>query len=337
MGITVLLTSTMAGPRALLLLLLTTFIILECVFAAKPKPCRYKGRKYKAGEVMVHQGDSCVTMRCSPQGKKMEPICVEACTCSRDETTTEYLTTATDPPAPPPVITDPPAPTTECDYSVYGPTHTMNLPANAECGPNQIIGGVSEIDKETILRKHNELRAKVANGLETQGSPSPQPSAANMLEMRWNSQLAEVAQGWVEQCSTSHDGKDNRRICGRDYVVGQNLYWAKSYSADTAWEAYIDRWYSEVEDMTDGDVGSFPRGSTFTHYTQIVWAQTYEVGCGLIHYEDGRYPHAKIYVCNYGPMGNTYDRPVYIEGVAASACPDGATSTDYPGLCATNL
>ena len=44
------------------------------------------------------------------------------------------------------------------------------------------------------MKKHNEQRSKVANGLETRGNDGPQPKASNMIELTWNDELAEVAQ-----------------------------------------------------------------------------------------------------------------------------------------------
>ena len=38
-------------------------------------------------------------------------------------------------------------------------------------------------EKEEIMRIHNELRAKLANGKERRGRPGPQPPAADMEQM----------------------------------------------------------------------------------------------------------------------------------------------------------
>ena len=51
-----------------------------------------------------------------------------------------------------------------------------------KCG--QVLGsGITRQDKEEILRVHNELRAKVAQGEENRGKPGPQPPAADMEQM----------------------------------------------------------------------------------------------------------------------------------------------------------
>ena len=53
-----------------------------------------------------------------------------------------------------------------------------------------------QADKDAIVQKHNELRARVANGEETLGQPAGtgQPKASNMRQLVWNDELAEVAQ-----------------------------------------------------------------------------------------------------------------------------------------------
>ena len=53
----------------------------------------------------------------------------------------------------------------------------------------------SKTDKDAIVQKHNELRAKVAKGEETLGQHGTgQPKASNMRQLVWNDELAEIAQ-----------------------------------------------------------------------------------------------------------------------------------------------
>ena len=42
---------------------------------------------------------------------------------------------------------------------------------------------ITNNDKATILKVHNDLRRKVARGLEIKGNPGPQPGASNMREL----------------------------------------------------------------------------------------------------------------------------------------------------------
>ena len=53
---------------------------------------------------------------------------------------------------------------------------------NARCGL-VTIQGLKADEKMLAMDLHNQLRAKLARGEETRGSPGPQPPAANMMEM----------------------------------------------------------------------------------------------------------------------------------------------------------
>ena len=57
-----------------------------------------------------------------------------------------------------------------------------------------------QIQTDLILNKHNELRAKVANGQQI-----GQPSASNMKKLKWSPELAKIAQRWADQCPSYHD------------------------------------------------------------------------------------------------------------------------------------
>ncbi|XP_064114200.1 uncharacterized protein LOC135220714 [Macrobrachium nipponense] len=226
--------------------------------------------------------------------------------------------------------------TSGCDYSQFGPLHTMLKPRSS-CEIHKT--GLDEGDKEEILRLHNNLRAKVARGEETEGNPGPQPPAANMRELVWNDQLAEVAEAWAKQCKQGHDQVGERKICSRNYFVGQNLHFYYGPSPVVDWENAVNEWYNEVADLPNEIAASYRSllPIKIGHYTQVVWADTTEIGCGIVHYQieySGRFfPEAKLYACNYGQAGNVVTFPIYQQGPAASQCPNGV-SENYPDLCA---
>ena len=79
---------------------------------------------------------------------------------------------------------------------------------------------------------------------------------------------------------------------------------------------------------------SFSRyNSGYGHYTQVVWAETEELGCGMVYYKEdsAQYQYQTIVVCNYAKGGNFKDAEMYATGTACSACPNGYTCDD--GLC----
>ncbi|XP_047499107.1 venom allergen 5-like, partial [Penaeus chinensis] len=238
---------------------------------------------------------------------------------------------------PSPSLSSPsPTPPKECQYSDFTPSHTALLPEKPECQIHK--DDLSEEEKEQILQLHNELRAKVARGEELRGAPGPQPPAADMRELVWNDELALVAQAWASQCPYGHDDYPQRRICSRDYEVGQNIHYYWGYAPEPDWPRAVNSWYDEVADMPREVAADFKKqpSAEIGHYTQVVWASTHEVGCGIIYYlteKKGKmFPASKTYVCNYGGSGNIRNRPLYTEGPAATACPNG-TSLTYPDLC----
>jgi len=178
----------------------------------------------------------------------------------------------------------------------------------------------------------------VAKGLETQGNPGPQPPAANMRQLSWDPELAEMAQASANQCVYQHDA--NRNV--PRFVVGQNiaLQYSTAQIPTSSWSSIIGSWYSEVSNMQLQYVNSFnsPTNTSVVigHYTQLVWANTQYIGCGLMNYQDNIYkptfPYKIFYVCNYGPTGNYLGQPIYTIGTAGSQCPAGTTNNN--GLCA---
>ncbi|XP_041650212.1 cysteine-rich venom protein ophanin [Cheilinus undulatus] len=111
-----------------------------------------------------------------------------------------------------------------------------------------------------IVNLHNALRSNV------------QPSAKNMLKMRYSAEVAASAQAWIDNCQLAHGPNTSRIIKG--YELGENLH--ESTEIKT-WTEVINAWYAERGRYT------YPRGVTYPtgHYTQVVWFSSYEVGCGV--------------------------------------------------------
>ena len=62
------------------------------------------------------------------------------------------------------------------------------IPSSIDQDPDRRCGktlerGLSKSEQDTVVRLHNEKRARVANGKESKGRGGPQPSAANMMEL----------------------------------------------------------------------------------------------------------------------------------------------------------
>lgn len=85
-----------------------------------------------------------------------------------------------------------------------------NKEISQTCGKDS-VSGVNATEAQEIVNFHNFFRAKIAQGMETRGTPGPQPSAANMNAFVWDNDLANVAQQWADQCILQHDKCRNDR------------------------------------------------------------------------------------------------------------------------------
>lgn len=221
----------------------------------------------------------------------------------------------------------------------YSQSHTYCLPPK----PTEICdikrSNVKTTDIEVIIREHNRYRSRVASGEE---NTYTLPEAADMLEMVWDDELAAVAQKHADQCEFQHDCNECRRI--KNFDVGQNLYERVTYPQPPSapnWTRAIKAWYDEVKDFQKEQIGSFQDGEgppPTGHFTQVIWARTFRIGCGYTMYKR-KDEFVELYVCNYGEAGNVKDECIYQEGEPCSRCPvnsccgETCSKPNYPGLC----
>lgn len=135
-----------------------------------------------------------------------------------------------------------------------------------------------------ITAAHNAVRAEL-----------------NIAPLTWSPQVAAFAQEWADAlaergCMTIHrpyEGPDAQKY-------GENLFssWGDAPSAVDV----VAHWVSEVADynaVTDTCSG------VCGHYTQVVWAASERLGCGMASCGD-----KEVWVCNYDPAGNIWgERP----------------------------
>ncbi|KAH6932404.1 hypothetical protein HPB50_005316 [Hyalomma asiaticum] len=222
------------------------------------------------------------------------------------------------------------------------PTHTLCKPPNHGC--NIRNSGVSAADRALILMLHNDYRSRVA-----QGRLPGFATAADMFKMRWDDDMADVAQAHSNQCTepghaVDHDNQLDRSTA-RFHLTGQNLAWAGRYHSPPTpnWTFVVDSWFSEYQYYSPQDVREFnPYTPQQTkHFTQIIWAKTSYVGCGYVNYSfadpSATPPYMEMYTCNYAPTGNVVNirskLPIYEEGPTCSACPPNSPCDPATGLC----
>ncbi|XP_058038736.1 cysteine-rich venom protein ophanin-like [Ahaetulla prasina] len=161
-----------------------------------------------------------------------------------------------------------------------------------------------------IVDMHNSFRRSVS------------PTASNMLKMDWYDEAATSAEYWASVCAYEHSPDSSRTLNG--ILCGENIYMS---SNPRAWSEVIQSWYDEYKDFIYG-VGANPPGSVIGHYTQIVWYNSYLLGCAASYCPSS--PYNYFYVCQYCPIGN-------LRGSTATPYKSGPTCGDCPSACDNGL
>lgn len=163
--------------------------------------------------------------------------------------------------------------------------------------------GFTSAEKIDIVNIHNSLRKSVT------------PSAKNMRLMTWRDDLAAMAQNWTDGCLFKHG---NPTVSSPPYsYIGQNLYARTSgYNVTLA----VQSWFNEVSFYTYNN-NTCQTNKVCGHYTQVVWAATDRVGCGITFCPTlSTLTNAYFIACNYGPGGNYIGTWPYLSGTPCSGC-----------------
>ncbi|MCC6556428.1 MAG: Fis family transcriptional regulator [Polyangiaceae bacterium] len=137
---------------------------------------------------------------------------------------------------------------------------------------------------------HNAARASV-----------DPPAASPIPPLSWSGEIAAIAQAYSEGCNFEHSTGD----------LGENLY-ATTGSATPA-----DVVASWVEEKAFYDYSSNACSDVCGHYTQVVWADSLKLGCGVTNctqnspFNGGGPGEWQFWVCNYDPPGNYIGQKPY--------------------------
>ena len=91
------------------------------------------------------------------------------------------------------------------------------------------------------------------------------------------------------------------------FELSENI-WATPFDGDTVTDG--------VKDWTDESKDYDPKNPQYSHFTQVVWKATTELGCAFVNCASGTIldsPHAyRFLVCQYNPGGNVIGEFEYV-------------------------
>jgi len=123
-------------------------------------------------------------------------------------------------------------------------------------------------------------------------------------DLTWSPELATYAQAWANQL-IAEGGNLRHRSPSEQTLrnVGENLSGSRSSAAGGALQnpaRAVAGWVAEKVDYDYASNRCAP-GKVCGHYTQMIWRETTEVGCGVARNADQT---SEVWVCNYSPAGN---------------------------------
>eukprot|EP00117_Sycon_ciliatum_P020334 scpid83784/ scgid18144/ Peptidase inhibitor 16; Cysteine-rich protease inhibitor len=154
-----------------------------------------------------------------------------------------------------------------------------------------------------MLAAHNNARSSV----------SPKPCTP-LVDLTWSSALASVAQAYTDRCIYAHNGKRvadagsafTRRGVGENLYLGVASTLSGPWGLDTDADHVVANWDKEKKDYNFTTNTCRPN-KMCGHYTQLVWSNTTQVGCGAKMcttaetqghtWSAAKYPHAYLVTC----------------------------------------
>ena len=129
--------------------------------------------------------------------------------------------------------------------------------------------------------------------------------------LAWDEGIADHAQEWADHlaetnnCGLEHSSNAQRANIAGFSSLGQNLAGSSGGLSGTGATA---NWAAERSEYDFGTVITENNYQAFGHYTQIVWANTTALGCGV-----ATCGSATVVVCEYGTAGNFLGQTPYGE------------------------
>ncbi|GMR35377.1 hypothetical protein PMAYCL1PPCAC_05572, partial [Pristionchus mayeri] len=170
---------------------------------------------------------------------------------------------------------------------------------------SQCPSGIPAAEVKGFLDVHNKLRQSISAGTYVAKRKTMPAAKTPIPDLAWDCDLEKSAQAVAATCVFEHSKNRNN--------TGENLYtyWSSDkVSFDGQGKAASDYWEDEFQEIGWPDI-KFTNEVSMSgvgHATQMAWAKSTKMGCGMSTCQDGK----KIIVaCQYRDAGNMFGENVY--------------------------
>ncbi|GMR35376.1 hypothetical protein PMAYCL1PPCAC_05571, partial [Pristionchus mayeri] len=170
---------------------------------------------------------------------------------------------------------------------------------------SQCSGGIPAAEVKGFLDVHNKLRQSISAGNYV-ARGRRMPAARTLIpNLVWDCGLEKSAQAVTSTCIYAHSKNRNN--------TGENLYkyWSSDQiSIDGMGKGASDYWEEEFQEIGWPDI-KFTNAVSMSgvgHATQMTWAKSTKIGCGITRCRGGL---EILVACHYRDAGNIYNQNVY--------------------------
>jgi len=209
----------------------------------------------------------------------------------------------------------------------------------------------SAADQKALVDQLNSERTKIATGAyaglknATLNRPNGFPKAGNMRAIVWDAKLATHAIEAASHCTASSlTAKDKLKVS--EILFAQSS--ANAFPEVPQWKTATAYWISRKDSINGNWISKFDFGTTVSDreastYAQIIWADSWEIGCAFANYGQKwtskitskvtRDLHIQYIICHFANPGDVKGLPIYVAADPCSKCATGETCTAAEGLC----
>ncbi|XP_030381966.1 scoloptoxin SSD976-like isoform X2 [Scaptodrosophila lebanonensis] len=151
-----------------------------------------------------------------------------------------------------------------------------------ECGDDPYLVAITGSTKKLILKEHNAYRSLVGSG-KLHGLPP----AGYMLALKWNPELAFIAEVLVKRCSLEDVNKclATDKYSHPGYNSAYNIFTGEQDEVKII-RAQIRAWYYQYRYTTIDSLGTGrgQKGKEIGHFLQLIFGYNDAVGCAIARY-----------------------------------------------------